>query len=687
MPFEPPARLRGVARAVLLLLFVGSMAAAACAHATPNISDPEIAFEADRGSQRNRFVRKGPVAAQVALRSGLNPRLLIAFPAGDSGVAVWFGARAAPVVWEISSPPRPVSSIDVQGRPLRGIEVGIAATSMELSIDTVVLGSIRTIRDFESSRQVPSGVSVEPHRAAGHLEWSRDRIDGRPGYRLSIQVLPAARVHDNKISGSLGRIELRILAMTGETPLTPLPATMSLTSQAVGTPLTRDVFAFLSYREKFLAGSWRFDTYFGRDTLMTLALLRAVLTPEALAYGFRSVLSRCSRTGEVAHEESIGEYAVLLSRDRNGSLSDVPQYDYTMVDESFMLAPAIEQWLLSRSTTRSSAEAFLAQRGKGPDRMGDLLVRNLLWIVRRTAAFATRPVVANMVGLKSGTSAGDWRDSPDGLGGGRYPYDVNVVLVPAALRATRALIESGVMDPYLSGSDRGVLEMARAQYSVWQSRAALNFIIKKPSTQIQANIRAYAASVGVDPGPALRSLAPGPLEFEALALDEEGRPVPVMHSDGGFALLFDDPDPDRLAKVAGTVTRPFPAGLWTPVGMVVANPAFAAAPIQRRFNRTAYHGTVIWSWQNAMLAAGLQRQLAREDLPTSTRALLLSAQQRLWSSIRATASLQSSELWSWSFAAGAYHPAPYAQRADESNAAQLWSTAFLALAEPHPQVP
>jgi len=41
----------------------------------------------------------------------------------------------------------------------------------------------------------------------------------------------------------------------------------------------------------------------------------------------------------------------------------------------------------------------------------------------------------NLVALKEGQSVGQWRDSNDGLGGGRYPYDVNTGLMPAALRA------------------------------------------------------------------------------------------------------------------------------------------------------------------------------------------------------------------------------------------------------------
>ena len=39
--------------------------------------------------------------------------------------------------------------------------------------------------------------------------------------------------------------------------------------------------------------------------------------------------------------------------------------------------------------------------------------------------------------LQRGEHAGNWRDSEDGLGGGRYPYDVNGVFVPAAQATLR----------------------------------------------------------------------------------------------------------------------------------------------------------------------------------------------------------------------------------------------------------
>ena len=128
--------------------------------------------------------------------------------------------------------------------------------------------------------------------------------------------------------------------------------------------------------------------------------------------------------------------------------------------------------------------------------------------------------------------------------------------------------------------------------------------------------------------------------------------------------------------------RPFPAGLLTDAGLLVANPVFADATRQRQLGRTAYHGTVTWSWQQALLVAGLERQIARRDLPAATTKRLLAAHQRLLSVIEKTRELRASELWSWRYVDGRYEPVPFGQSsgdADESNAAQLWSTVYLAI--------
>jgi len=281
---------------------------------------------------------------------------------------------------------------------------------------------------------------------------------------------------------------------------------------------------------------------------------------------------------------------------------------------------------------------------------------------------------------------GEWRDSEDGIGRGRYPYDVDAVLVPAALEAAAQLNESGLLSPYLNAADRTLFSGASQMARVWRAQAPQLFDVVIPRQAAGRAIETYAASQAIAAQPGLAALGPDDLRFHAIALDASGTPIPVMHSDEGFALLFAEPDAERVDRAVTVLMRPFPAGLMTEAGMLVANPAFCAPSLQTRFTRNAYHGTVVWSWQQALFAAGLERQLQRRDLPPGVRSHLLEAQQVLWSAINATRSMNNSELWSWSFDAGHYRVAPFgvaAADADESNAAQLWSTVYLAVKPPH----
>ena len=108
------------------------------------------------------------------------------------------------------------------------------------------------------------------------------------------------------------------------------------------------------------------------------------------------------------------------------------------------------------------------------------------------------------------------------------------------------------------------------------------------------------------------------------ACGADGAPVPVLHSDEGFVLAFADPPESVVAAAVDAMLRPFPAGLLTPVGLVVANPAYAPPALQEDFSNRRYHGAVVWSWQQALLAKGLARQRARPDLSAPLRARLQS---------------------------------------------------------------
>jgi len=206
-----------------------------------------------------------------------------------------------------------------------------------------------------------------------------------------------------------------------------------------------------------------------------------------------------------------------------------------------------------------------------------------------------------------------------------------------------------------------------------------------PAAQAIPAIRAYATRLGVSPAPALGSLGTAPLVFHAISLDAAGRAVPIVNSDEGFDLLFGQPTAADLDTYVASAMRPFPAGLMTDIGMVVANAALTDSQVQDRFSPAAYHGAVVWSWQQALFAAGLERQLRRTDLPRATRATLSAAQATLWRAINATAATRNSELWSWDYANGRYRVVAFgAGKADvdESNAAQLWSTVYLAVRPP-----
>ncbi|HUQ11965.1 MAG TPA: hypothetical protein VM146_16740 [Steroidobacteraceae bacterium] len=677
---------RGAWAATLLSISCGGAcpcagAAASAATVQPAApGPPALAFRIDEGQNINSFVREGQVAAHLLLRSGGDPRILVAFPAGNSAVGLWFAHADAALTWTLVSPPRPVAMRDTQRRDLRGIEFEVEVSAQELRFRGAVLSSIRVLRDYELLAKAPPEVHVEPRINGPTITWARDRLDGKAGYWLSVEAMNGA-VDTARIRTDASAMRLRVRALTGEMPLTPLPS--QLTGRASDDQRARDALAFLSYQEKFLAGSWRFDTYFGRDTLISALLLAPVLEPPAMESAISSVLDRLAPNGEVAHEEDIGEFAVLRNAKEGRGKSDTPIFDYGMVDDDFLLAPLAARWLLDERG-RTRAKAFLSSRGVSTRRRGELLVRNLTWVVERTRAFALDPRFGNLVGIKPGRMTGNWRDSEHGLGRGRYAFDINAALVPSALAAAARLQASGVLDDYLDETQHRALRDAKDAAATWEQRAPGLFVTTIPADRARAAITAYSREIGVGAAVAA-TIGDAPLSFHALSLDESGRPVPILNSDEGFRLLLTEPPPEELAQTLTSLLRPFPAGLLTEAGLLVANPALAEPALRREFTRFAYHGTVVWSWQQALLAAGLDRQLRRADLGAGLRSQLERARSDLWAAIASTRSLRTSELWSWSFAAGRYRAEPFGRPgadADESNAAQLWSTVYLGLAPP-----
>ena len=662
----------------------GAILAAACA--SLEAAPATLRFSAPEGRVLNEFYRQGPVAAHLVLTSGTAPRLVIAFPAGNSGAAIWFDAHGAALTWAPDVTLVPAHRELPDGRVMHGVTADLVAIGGPVTVAQTITSSIRVIRDYQDTGKVPPEVLAAPQVSDRSVAWTRRRLDGAAGYSLSVQVLRGA------IAGGKGQpiklspaaddqLRLRVTALTGDAPLTPLAEDELLTTAAAADVRLRRMLTFLSYREKLLAGSWRFNTYFGRDTLMSLRLLAPVLQPHAFEAGLAAVLTRLNAAGEVAHEEVIGEYAVLQRMQPGMAPTDAPLYDYKMIDDDFMLAVVAAHYLLDVPAGRTRAAGFLARRTDSGETHGAALLRNFRLIVAAATPFARDPGWQRLVALKPGEHAGNWRDSEVGLGGGQLS-----VRRQRRIRARRAHGDRTpererpvAALPRCQGRRRAVGRGALAD--VWLREAPRFFEVEVPSDAARAEAEAYARRIGVDPSPAVAALGADTVHFRAVSLDAQGRPVPILNSDEGFALLFLDAAPAEVERAVATLTRPFPAGLLTDVGLLVANPAYAPDALEPAFDRGRYHGTVIWSWQQALLAAGVERQLGRKDLTASAREALMQARSRLQAAIAAADALRGSELWSWSQVNGRYRVEPFGQRTGdetESNAAQLWSTVQLA---------
>src|SRR5580692_11078240 len=109
---------RAVLRSLLTMLGVGIVAMTPLPGMGDTGSEQRLQFDVEEGLNLNSFLRDSPVAAHLLLRSGSDPRVLVAFPAGNSGVGLWFAHSPRPVTWTMLGSPQPLRAKDERGRPL-----------------------------------------------------------------------------------------------------------------------------------------------------------------------------------------------------------------------------------------------------------------------------------------------------------------------------------------------------------------------------------------------------------------------------------------------------------------------------------------------------------------------------------------------------------------------------------------
>ena len=342
---------------------------------TPSQPDePPLYFHISDSPYENYFYADRIVSCQVVLASPLPRddhnapavhRLLFAWPGGNSGTAVFF--EASPEVQDTklhlrlltTSHERVLDSVQYEPNensrsehPSVGVS-GLLEFSNTAILELAILGSVRTVRDYtEGDRilnpKVQGGVSInKTDGSANGVEISRLWFDGKTTSRLTFAPAGstssragAIAITEGKSKGTIkfapgvysfqAHIDYPQSSCMHPTQLLK-PAFHHLISQQ---PELVKSLSFLCTPDKLLAGAWRFLTYFGRDSLISLLLLSPILSEGeygAIEVGLSAVLDRVNgEDGSVCHEENIGDYPAAQAA-LNGNCSPDAQYDYKMV--------------------------------------------------------------------------------------------------------------------------------------------------------------------------------------------------------------------------------------------------------------------------------------------------------------------------------------------------------------------
>ena len=493
----------------------------------------------------------------------------------------------------------------------------------------------------------------------------------------------------------------------------------------------------LSSREKLMAGLPTYGTYFGRDMLVSALMMRSIWRDEMSEFVIAAVLRKLSPAGGVSHEEALGgqavreaasEYASLVashlvaarqgrrasadsllhrSRETLASLRRVRE-NYHMIDDEFHLAVLAARWLDDPDVPPARKRAFLLDSADAGEPRIRLLLSELALVAQMAAPYARDPVPANLVSFPRRDSTGwastSWRDSQAGYGGGRFAMDVNAIWVPHALAAVRQILE--VLPALGFGADslaRAVPELASGTalgsfmrdpallsraIETWRG-AGRHFVVRLSPSEVRSRVSARLAALPDAERDYWQSRLAAErgridsLEFPALALDADGRPIAVANTDVATRLFLGEiprsggigtAAVDEMLRDVRLFVRSYPVGLLVEgVGPVVVNDAYAAPAVWRSFEADPYHGPrVVWGREVNLFLLGAA-QAARQPAYEAHRTELRDALRQTIAAVEASGF--QSELWSYEIEGGRLMPVRYGTSSD----IQLWSTTDLAV--------
>lgn len=550
-----------------------------------------------------------------------------------------------------------------------------------------------------------------------------------------------------RISGKKN-IELIIRASTDFTRPTPMPPEKLLSKEAIAEAgknkeFSKSVrnYSYLNYEEKALAGSWFYLVHFGRDSLNAFRLMWKILSNDAKRNSIAGVLSRISDDGTVAVVEELNDWPLHCAvREFNGKiikkdfsaaaeiLKEISQGKrsilrvYDVLDATLMLPVVIKDFI--NDAGREYAGSFMDETNlRGKKNIVSVLKNiNRVFILTGVGGGAGQEAKNLIRLIDSAGTVGNWRDSGHGLAWGKYPADMNVSLARSALDAadfiigycreilkTEDLIKLAEKNnltrlaEYLRDAEPASKMKSAAgrwnetkniftvHYSADEIRKKLNRYLKEaelPETEkkmlrnIRLNKKIRVADF-LEKGKIPEEIKNG-ITFPAIALDEQGKPLTVMHSDEVYTLLDRDLTQDETEKITDYFFIPYPVGLWSSVGLLITNPVYLedknlwGTQKWDGLGRNAYHGSVVWGWQMRALVLGLCRQMRfaiKEKYPATYIKKLKSYLDITLETEKNAGNLTDSELWTWEpVKSGNMKPAAFgAGKTQPSVPVQLWS--------------
>ncbi|KAJ1030423.1 hypothetical protein NDA16_001332 [Ustilago loliicola] len=529
----------------------------------------DVQLNLTSGPYDNYIYRSNLTAAQVLLTNttSSNPsdnstqatlnRFLVALPAGNSGSVAYFLPYSNSTSTSTSSGSGQGLTVTLGEGGLKGAYgdngqhgvTGELVFSQSATLGTILLGSIRTVRDFTEGNGLTNQIfnwtvtqadnttlrlskpwlnetivrdaqGQETGRTRYSLEWllqanngtSFDIIPSNNGTYTppTVRIITPPPITNDTVRAIPPPGSVTFTVTVNETALAPLSVDTLFTPDTTASlqPEAQSQFSFLTYANKFTAGGWRFLTYFGRNIMFTTRLLmnNKTLTPFAIESVFGGVLERLNFTsGEVCHEETIGDYATFVNiAEGQPEKGNEPVFDYKMKDTNYVLLPQLADYLLRYNATSANltasdtAREFLSRPAllANGTAYRELLYANVEYVLNSSVALVQDPNdYKNLARIKAGFNVGNWRDSNSGLGYGTIPVDVSTALVPAALYAISDMAKAGLMQNFTSNStnitEANLAETAERYATVWEQEAPKFFQYNVTADQAQERLQGY----------------------------------------------------------------------------------------------------------------------------------------------------------------------------------------------------